>query len=307
MKINQKKLKLISYGLKPSTVTPLNESQVDYLYGRLLESKKETKEAVTKTSTTTTFDPKSETDRKTMEDMLGKKGVPTSIDPVTGKITVVGEESEMTEDIDSEMNWLMKGDTQDPIQKGPTGDGDPDSIQEKEMMEKFESKKQQRFFYSKCGEGKTAEQKKWCKMAKEFGKKTNFAKLPEKKEETKESGMSNLNKKVAAAYAGGLKSKLNDISMNPTFGESQIEKNIMRLVEKHIAPKMTKRDFLSLLKEQETETAPVKPDVKPGTPTKPSRPSTPYQPKPGVKPKPKAKKKFPEWLTFNKLGIKFKK
>ena len=146
-------------------------------------------------------------------------------------------------------------------------------------------------------------------MADEFASKTNFKKLPEKKkEEAKESGMSNFNDKVLAAYAGGLKNKLNNMSINPTFGESEIEKQIMRLVEKHITPKMTKKEFLNLVKEQGTKTAPARPGVKPDvdTPSRPSKPATPYKPKPGVKPSPKAKKQIPTWLKFDSIGIKLK-
>jgi hypothetical protein len=284
MKTNQKQLKLIKYGLKPSTVTKLNESQVESLYKRLIESNSETNEKV----------------------MVSGKNQ-AEID----KLKQTGSTFEVYEDMDAEMNWLM-GDkeTQDPIQAGPTGDGDPNSIQEKEMMEEFESKKQQKYFFAKCGDGKTKEQKKWCKMADEFASKTNFKKLPEKKkEETKEGGMSNLNKKIASAYAGVMKNKLNNMSENRTFGESEIEKQIMKLVEKHITPKMTKKEFLNLVKEQSPRTAPTTPGVKPGidTPSKPSKPATPYKPKPGVKPSPKAKKQVPNWLSFNSIGIKLKK
>jgi hypothetical protein len=52
------------------------------------------------------------------------------------------------------------------------------------IEEKFESKKQQRFFYAKAKD-KTLpkkKRKKWGKWAKEFSAKTNFKKLPEKKE-----------------------------------------------------------------------------------------------------------------------------
>jgi hypothetical protein len=96
------------------------------------------------------------------------------------------------------------------------------------------------------------------------------------------------------------------MSVNPTFSESELEKQIMRLVEKHITPKMTKKEFLNLVKEQGTKTAPARPGVKPDvdTPSRPSKPATPYKPKPGVKPAPKAKKEIPTWLTFNELGIK---
>lgn len=304
MKTNQKQLKLIKYGLKPSTVTKLNESQVESLYKRLVESKDETKEQVTPLPPKQSY-------------KVGDKGgaLPPSDKGYAIKKntdnTVTATPMEESEDMDSQMNWLM-GDkeTQDPIQAGPTGDGDPNSIQEKEMMEAFESKKQQKYFFAKCGDGKTKEQKKWCKMADEFASKTNFKKLPEKKkEETKEGGMSNLNKKIASAYAGVMKNKLNTMSENRTFGESEIEKQIMKLVEKHITPKMTKKEFLNLVKEQSPRTAPTTPGVKPGidTPSKPSKPATPYKPKPGVKPSPKAKKQVPNWLSFNSIGIKLKK
>ena len=53
-------------------------------------------------------------------------------------------------------------------------------LDDDQLNEKFASKKQQKYFYAKCGDGKTKEQKKWCKMAKEFSDDTNFDKLPEK-------------------------------------------------------------------------------------------------------------------------------
>ncbi len=288
MKTNQKQLRLIQHGLKASTVTRLSESQVDILFNRLNESKKENKEQVT--------------NEKVM--VSGKNTAEVE------KLKQTGATFEVYEDTDSEMDWLMKGDTQDPVQKGPTGDGDPDSLQEyKNLAEKFESKKQQRYFFLKCGDGKTKEQKKWCKMAEEFADKTNFKKLPEKKKtETKESGLNNLVNKVSAAYAGGVKNKLNSMSPSVTFGENKIEKRIMNLIEKHITPKMSKKEFLNLVKEQGTKTAPSRPGVKPDvdTPTRPSKPATPYQPKPGVKPAPKAKRAVPSWLSFKSLGIKLK-
>jgi hypothetical protein len=299
MKTNQKQLKLIQYGLRPSTVTNLSESQVNSLFRRLTESKEDYCDAC---------------DRVKSKCVCGKKEtneviqVSQSDSSTIQKLKNEKKPFEVYEgdDLDSISDY-NKGDTQDPVQTGPTGDGDPNSIQEKEIMEKFESKKQQKYFFAKCGDGKTKEQKKWCKMAEEFADKTNFKKLPEKKkEETKESGMSNFTKKVASAYAGGLASKLNSNLINPTFGESEIEKQIMRIVEKHISPKMTKKEFINLVKEQGTKTAPARPGVRPDvdTPSRPSKPATPYKPKPGVKPAPKAKKEIPTWLTFNELGIK---
>lgn len=50
------------------------------------------------------------------------------------------------------------------------------------------------------------------------------------------------------------------------------------------------------------------PTTKPGTKTPPrEKPHDPFKPSPHKQPKPKARKKLPSWLTFNSLGIKFKK
>ena len=210
-------------------------------------------------------------------------------------------------------------------------------FEEKEIDEKFESKKQQKYFFAKCGDGKTKEQKKWCKMADEFAEKTNFAKLPEKKKETKE-GYQDM---IGGALNKIAQSKLSQVKPSVTMGESKIEKEIMRLVEKHITPKMSKKDFNNLLGE-DTKTAPAKPKVSPGTkpkhpfqpdpnkkgapkakkrvmdedtktaPAKPkvnpgTKPKHPFQPDPNKKGAPKAiKRELPSFLKFNQLGLKTK-
>jgi hypothetical protein len=298
MNTNQKKLKLIGHGLKAATLNKLTEGQVNSLFLKLLESKKENKEAVTQTSTTTTYDLNAAPDAKAAQDALGKKGVPTTIDPTTKKLTVVSEEDiELDKD-----NESQGGTSQDPIQKGPSTDDGFENYQDgtdmtegKEIDEKFESKKQQKYFFAKCGDGKTKEQKKWCKMADEFAKKTNFAKIPEKKKETKEEfSFKDYGEKVlstAEKLTSDNIKKLNPVVTgfgNPTtdiFSEGEIEKHIMRLVEKHITPKMSKKDFVDLI-EGDTKTAPAKPKVSPGT-----KPGHPFQPDPNKKGAPKAMKK----------------
>ena len=302
MNTNQKKLKLIVHGLKASTLNNLTESQVDVLFGKLQEQ-----------ITTTTKQV------KTIK-------VPQNIAKTTGA------------DIG---NVNVKTDV--------NGNVIATEMQENEIGEKFESKKQQKYFFAKCGDGKTKEQKKWCKMADEFSKKTNFAKLPEKKKETKEEfNFGDYGKKVISTVtklnSDNLK-KVNPVVTgmgNPTtdiFTESEIEKQIMRLVEKHITPKMSKQDFLNLI-EGDTKTAPAKPKekerVKPGHPFKPdpnkkgapkaiksevgegdtktapvkpkvnpgTKPKHPFQPDPNKKGAPKAiKKELPSFLTFNALGL----
>lgn len=66
-----------------------------------------------------------------------------------------------------------------------------------------------------------------------------------------------------------------------------LENKIVSLLERNIQPKISKKEFLDMIKESETTVKPKVPTVKPGETTK--RPSTPYNPKPGVKTAPKAK------------------
>ena len=116
-----------------------------------------------------------------------------------------------------------------------------------------------------------------------------------------------------------------------------LEEKIVSLLEKHIQPKISKKEFLNMI--LETETAPSKPKekqkdkerkgpfdipkkrpktapkamdeaetaepiVKPKNPT--TKPKTPFSPKPGVKPAPKAGKgSVPTWLKWDNFGLKF--
>ena len=337
MKTNNRKiLQLINHGFSGNLLSDLNEGQINALHSRLSEQ-------VTNQSIQS----------------VGPEGGNIQIDPSKKTLSLTKDPNKPntfkvsqteSENPDEEMNWLMKGSTQDPQQKGPSSDDgfgnetDGMDIPEgKELREKFESKKQQKYFFAKCGDGKTKEQKKWCKIAEEFAEKTNFKKIPEKKKETKESYMG----MVGGAITKSNLLNLNKISPSVSMGESELEKRIVRLVEKHITPKMSKKDFLSLVSEQDV--APSKPRIKepvtkpnkPGTPyspkpgpakapkahkhevdeqdvapskprikepvTKPNKPGTPYSPKPGPAKAPKASKgELPSWLSFKSIGIKLK-
>jgi hypothetical protein len=131
-----------------------------------------------------------------------------------------------------------------------------------EVDEKFESKKQQKYFFAKCGEGKTKEQKKWCKMADEFAKKTNFDKLPEKKTETKENDTPVYQKTAENLMAKVFQNSAEKTLPGFTIGESNLEKQITRLVEKHISPKMSKQDFINTIKNVMVESPKKFPVVK---------------------------------------------
>jgi hypothetical protein len=309
MNTNQKKLKLVKEGIKASTLNKMTDSQIDVLFSKLQE------QVTTTTKQVKTITVPQNIAKSTGAD-IGNVNVKTD---ANGNVIA----TEMTED-----------DTLNVVQDPDATEDGMGMFEEKEIDEKFESKKQQKYFFAKCGDGKTKEQKKWCKMADEFAKDTNFAKLPEKKKETKE----NYQKMISGALNKIAQSKLGEIKPTVTMGESEIEKQIMRLVEKHITPKMKKEDLLSLI-EGDTKTAPAKPKVKPGTtpkhpfkpdpnkkgapkakkremdedtktaPAKPkvnpgTKPKHPFQPDPNKQGAPKAiKRGLPSFLTFNALGL----
>ena len=315
MKTNNRKiLQLINHGFSGSLLSDLNEGQINALHSRLSEQVT-TKIEQTKTTTVP------QNIAKTTGADIGNVNVKT--DPNGNVIaTEIGEDATLNvvnDDPDASVDGMGM-------------------MEDKELQEKFESKKQQKYFFAKCGDGKTKEQKKWCKMAEEFAEKTNFKKLPEKKKETKEGYMD---------MVGGAITKANLMNLDKVsprvrgMGESELEKKIMKLFEKHITPKMSKKDFLSLVSEQETKPKIKEPITKPNEPstpyspkpgpkkapkahkrefdeqetkpkikepiTKPNEPSTPYSPKPGPKKAPKASKgKLPSWLSFKSIGIKLK-
>jgi len=265
MNTNQKKLKLVKEGIKASTLNKMTDSQIDVLFSKLQEQV---------TPVTEPAKTAYKVGEKGGNLPATPKGYNVKKNPDGTFMAMPNEQTEVDKDDEN------KGEvSQDPVQvQGPDG---MDDDSDKELQEKFESKKQQKYFFAKCGDGKTKEQKKWCKMADEFAKDTNFAKLPEKKKETKE----NYQKMISGALNKIAQSKLGEIKPTVTMGESEIEKQIMRLVEKHITPKMKKEDLLSLI-EGDTKTAPAKPKVKPGT-----KPKHPFQPDPEKKGAPKAKKR----------------
>jgi hypothetical protein len=284
MKADKKIIELLNHGFSNSLLSSLNERQIDSLYQRLDESKKENKETV----------------------MVSKTNN-AEID----KLKQTGSTFEVYEGDDTDLAL---------------------AVQSQEVSEKFESKKQQKYFWYKCGDGKTKEQKKWCKMAKEFSDSTkNFSKLPEKKKKETNEDYTDM---VANVLQKNMSDKIGKITPSVKFAESSLDKKISTLVEKHLPPKMNKRDLMNIIIEAEKEVeVPVKPDVKPErprpqtpyqpkhkpapkagereveTPVKPDvkperpKPQTPYQPK--HKPAPKAED-VPQWLTFGSIGINLK-
>jgi hypothetical protein len=100
----------------------------------------------------------------------------------------------------------------------------------REIGEKFESKAQQGFFWAKCNTSKGVKKKKWCEMAREFSDDTSkkqYKKMPEKKHPEK-----TVKKQTDESY------------------ERFLEERIFEMIERHVEPTMTKRDFLKSIQEK---------------------------------------------------------
>jgi hypothetical protein len=317
MKADKKIIELLNHGFSNSLLSSLNERQIDSLYQRLDESKKENKEQSTPQNTTATS--------KTITSYEVKPNSKTTVNGL--EVDTTGGKTRITplKEID---------DTEEEDIALAVSEKDPDLglAMSEDLKEKFESKSQQKYFWYKCGDGKTKEQKKWCKMAKEFSDSTkNFSKLPEKKKKETNEDYTDM---VANVLQKNMSDKIGKITPSVKFAESSLDKKISTLVEKHLPPKMNKRDLMNIIIEAEKEVeVPVKPDVKPErprpqtpyqpkhkpapkagereveTPVKPDvkperpKPQTPYQPK--HKPAPKAED-VPQWLTFGSIGINLK-
>lgn len=330
MKINKKVLNLINHGLSGKFLSELNEGQIESLYTRLTENKKETKE-VTQT-TSMTYDPKQKQDAEQLDKMLTGKGYKSAgVDATTGKVTLnmsksdVKNKNKVISDIE-----MKEGSDEDLDLSLAMSEKDPNlglAMMPSEIKEKFESKAQQKYFWAKCNRSKGKEKEKWCKMADEFSKSTtkkDYKKMPEKihpektvkvKKEQKENYMNMIGK----ALNKGMLMNLDKVSPSVKW-ESQLEKRIDKILEENLSPKMNKNELINLVSEikktkkmlkktkSKTEVKEQEPTIappKPKTPTKPSKPDTPYTPKPGPKPGPKAgTKEIPNWLEFKNIGIK---
>lgn len=219
---------------------------------------------------------------------------------------------------------------------------------------------QLRLLYNKLNEGKKEAKEAELvldpknpedqKIAKEKGVMDQQGKIKiDATESKKKSGKKKYNPWAICTSSVGRKDKkkyercVMDVKKSIKEGKDPVnlflEEKIVSLLEKHVQPKISKKDFLQMI--SETETAPAKPKVpvvepgkkpktpfspKPGVKTAPkaetkeqdtaepivkpktpkTKPKTPFSPKPGVKPAPKAgKKSVPTWLKWDNLGLNF--
>jgi len=296
MKTNDiKVLKLMKEGFGFETLRNLNESQINILYKRIIKESSEPKEATTQTVQKTTY---------SKDEFKGGLNVNGTVSPNDdGSVTVTSEEISEDDNLDAAVD---KDSGYDPYagnsisnDEGPSSnDGDNNADDgmsiESEIKEKAVSKKQQKIMglalSVKRGETPKSEVSKAVldmvdsmteKELEDFAG-TKHKGLPKKVEKTKKE------------------SYIRNVKM--------IEESLIKLVQKHITPSMTKKDLMDLVEQGPgTKEAPTKTPTK--TPSKPER-KNPYQPK--HKPAPKAKKddetfamQLPSFLKFDNLNITF--
>ena len=107
-----------------------------------------------------------------------------------------------------------------------------ETTESQELGERFKSKAQQKLFFMKCGDGKTKEQKKWCKLRDEFAR------------DTTERDYEDMPKKLHPEKTVGYKKKRKSVK------ESNLEKIVFKMVEDSVPPGMTKGSLLKLIQEK---------------------------------------------------------
>jgi len=260
MKINIKALELIEKGLSSKTVGKLTESQINVLHSKLAS------EQVTEVPGKKTYK---------VGPAGGKVGnLNITQDPSTKEVMVTATESEVDEDADLD-DSTEKDSGFDPYAGNSVGNDEGPSSDDgfgggDDGMGMFEEKKK----------SKKDENNPWAictsQLGKEFG--TRERHLWSAKENNKYE-------RCVKDVKKSLKEQKNPVSLF-------LENEIIKIVERNLPPKITKKELMNYLNEAGTETAPTrtKPTTKPGT-----RPSHPGKnPNPGTNPAPKAKKPSPE-------------
>ena len=286
MKTN-KYANLVKFGLSQRTLMTLSESEIDKLHKNLIESKKETKEQVTQTTkqVKTTKIPASAA--KTTGAVVD--GVSIKQDS-SGNIYATQNEGEMTETKKKKSKkefepnpWAIchsqLGPKKTPkfercvqaIKKSMNENKLPfDVILENKIVSLVE-----KYIQPKMKKGDLINMVEEKKMNLPIGKLMSMGKVSE---DTKEAPVK-----------------------TPVKTPTKPDKDSPYKPKTSPAPKAKKET-----KEQATAPSKPSPTTKPGTktPPKPDKDS-PYKPK--TSPSPKANKTMPSWMSFDSLGIKFKK
>ena len=127
-----------------------------------------------------------------------------------------------------------------------------ETTESQELGERFKSKAQQKLFFVKCGNGKTKEQKKWCKLRDEFARDTtkrDYKDLPDYVDDKDEKPKRKSRKKPVSKKRKRKRKSTRKRSTNEVY----LEKRISEMIEKHIEPGMTKGELLKLIQEKRNE------------------------------------------------------
>ncbi len=210
MKINEKILRLVKHGLKATNLTKLNESQINSLYSRLVE------QTVKQTTSyeVTGVDPKKK-----------YSVTPDPKKPNTVKLNPVTEKTEIDEKSVSKKQHGLMGAAYS-VEKG-----------DKELKDIPKSYR---------GKVKKVVDSMSKKQIKDFAK-TKTKGLPIEISEDNKFDVSKAIQQNFANYYNVLAQKKQAVPKIASVGESELEKEITRLVERHLTPKMTKKDFMNII------------------------------------------------------------
>ena len=263
MKINKKALELIEKGLSSTTVSKLDESQINVLHKRLFLG-----EQVTEVPNKKTY-------------KVGPKGgevdgVVISQNPSTKEVMVTTKEGELEEDVEVTTDPNKETETQDPQQVGPSSDdgfGD-----ENDGMGMFESE----------SDLKPGQPNPWAICHAQVGPKRTrkFERCVQSVKDQLKEG-----KNPVSLFIENQIMKIVEKNLPPRIPKGDLIRHLSE------GENFATKHLQSFGKSSGTETAPSKPKTKPTTKpdTKPQRPAHPGKnPNPGENPAPKAKKEVEE-------------
>jgi hypothetical protein len=266
MKINKKALELIEKGLSSTTVSKLDESQINVLHKRLFLGE-QVEEIPTKKS------------YKVGQDGGNLPAAPKGYNvkkTATGDVVATPNESELEEDVEVTTDPNKETETQDPQQVGPSSDdgfGD-----ENDGMGMFESE----------ADLKPGQPNPWAICHAQVGPKRTrkFERCVQSVKKQLEEG-----KNPVSLFIENQIMKIVEKNLPPRITKGDLIRHLSE------GENFATKHLQSFGKSSGTETAPAKPKTSPTTKpgTKPQKPAHPGKnPNPGENPAPKAKKEVDE-------------
>ena len=216
MKINDKILRLVKHGLKATNLTKLNESQINSLYTRLVEQ-------VTKIPGKTQY-------------KIGTEG---------GNIPPNSKGYDIKQNSDKTVTAIPIGETDGEINEKAVSKKQHGLMGAAYSVEKGD-KELKDIPKSYRGKVKKVVDSMSKKQVKDFAK-TKTKGLPTEVTEENKYDLAGAMKQNFTNFYNLLAQKKTAVPRIVGVGESELEKEITRLVEKHMSPKMTKRDFINII------------------------------------------------------------